>query len=321
MRTTPPSPAGMRMKRSILPGMRMSASIAPAVAGACELQRDGEAEIGNERERVRRIDRERRQQRKDLPQEVLLEPGPFPLGDIRPVDQHDPLLRQHLAQFAPALLLVAGQHRNRLGDAHQLLGRRQPVRALEGDAFAHLAAQAGDADHEEFVEVVGRDRQKPHPLQQRMGLVGGLLEHPAVEMQPGQFPVDEALGTAAQARPRRRGESRPGLRRKRIFLFQNSALTAIRHDPKVPASEGQDVHPSMTSAMTMRRRLSTSRQASLGPEHLGGERPGQRPLPPHRLLVERRHDRPGGRERALDPRRQIADQRSRRPQAAGRRTA
>ena len=52
--------------------------------------------------------------------------------------------------------------------------------------------QAGDADHVEFVEVVGRDRQEAQPLQQRMARVAGLLEHPLVEGEPGQLAIDEA---------------------------------------------------------------------------------------------------------------------------------
>ena len=90
--------------------------------------------------------------------------------------------------------------RHRLADAGELLGRREPVRALRRDALAHLALQAGDAHHEEFVEVVGRDRQEAHPLEQRMVLVGGLFQHAPIEMQPGQFAVDETLRARAQAR-------------------------------------------------------------------------------------------------------------------------
>ena len=48
-----------------------------AVLGARKLQRDREAKVGNERERMRRIDRERRQQRKDVGEKVIFEPGLF----------------------------------------------------------------------------------------------------------------------------------------------------------------------------------------------------------------------------------------------------
>jgi len=90
------------------------------------------------------------------------------------------------------------QSRHRLADARELFGRRQPVGATRHDALAHLADQAGDPHHEEFVEVVGRDRQEAHALEQRMVAVGGFLEHAPIEVQPGQFAVDEALGAPAQ---------------------------------------------------------------------------------------------------------------------------
>ena len=138
---------------------------------AGKLQRDGEAEIGNERERMRRIDRQRRQHRENVTQEIIVEPGLFLLGHVRAIDQDDPLVDQRRAQLAPLLLLVAGQRRHGLADAYELLRRRQTIRALGGDAFAHLPLEAGHAHHEEFVEVVGRDRQKPQPFEQRMALV------------------------------------------------------------------------------------------------------------------------------------------------------
>ena len=65
------------------------------------------------------------------------------------------------------------------------------------DAGEHLAFEAGDADHVEFVEVVGRDRQEAQPLEQRMARVVGLGEHALVEGQPGQLAIDEPLRRAS----------------------------------------------------------------------------------------------------------------------------
>ena len=78
-------------------------------------------------------------------------------------------------------------------DLGELLRRRQAVVAQRGDARIDHALQAGDAHHVELVEVGRRDRQKAQPLEQRMAEVLRLLEHAAVEGQPGQFAVDEAL--------------------------------------------------------------------------------------------------------------------------------
>ena len=59
-----------------------------AVLGARELHRHGEAEIGNEGERMRRVDGERRQQRKDVGEEALLEPGALGFLKVAGLDQH-----------------------------------------------------------------------------------------------------------------------------------------------------------------------------------------------------------------------------------------
>ncbi len=131
-----------------------------------------------------RIDGERRQQREDVRQEIIFEPGFFRLGDVGTVDQDDAGLGERGTQLTPLRLLVLHQKHHGFGDAHQLLRRRQPFRAFGRNTGAHLGAQAGDAHHEEFVEVVGRDRQKPQSLEQRMLAIGGLLKDAAIEVEP-----------------------------------------------------------------------------------------------------------------------------------------
>ncbi len=54
-----------------------------------QLQRDRKAEIGNERERVRRVDRQRRQHRKHRIQEMLFQPGQLVLGQRVGLDALD----------------------------------------------------------------------------------------------------------------------------------------------------------------------------------------------------------------------------------------
>ncbi len=164
-----------------------------AVLGARKLQGDREAEIGNERERMRRIDRERGQQRKNVGEEIVFEPGLLRLGDVRTVDQHDAGIGERRPQFAPLRLLIFDQDRDGLGNADELLGGRQPFRAFGVDAFAQLRAKAGHAHHEEFVEVIGGDRQEFQPLEQRIVRVGRFLQHAAVEIQPRQLAVDETI--------------------------------------------------------------------------------------------------------------------------------
>ena len=72
----------------------------------------------------------------------------------------------------------------------ELLGGR-PVRlvvarlVLEGGEVG----EAADANHEPLVEVRAKDRAELEPLEERDGLVEGLVEHAAVEAQPAQLAV------------------------------------------------------------------------------------------------------------------------------------
>ena len=149
-----------------------------AVGDPRQLQRDGEAEARDEREGMRRIDRQRRQQREDVVEEMILDPGSLGLGDIAAIDENDADLGQDAAQIAPDRLLVVGELRDRLVDEDKLLGGRQPVGAALGDAFAHLGLDAGDADHEELIKVIGGNRQKSHPLQRGMAGIDRLPPAP-----------------------------------------------------------------------------------------------------------------------------------------------
>ena len=203
-----------------------------AVAAAGELQRDREGQIGNERERMRRINRQRREQRENVGEETLLEPGALGLLQVGAVDQGHADVCQFGPQFLPALLLVMRQSRHRLADAGELLVGGQSVRAQRGDRLAHLTLQAGDAHHEKFVEVVGRDRQEAHPLQERMVAIGRFLQDAAVEVQPGQFAVDETLGLRPQSRFGRRRDGRKAfvaVRDGSDFFNLCNSLCAICH--------------------------------------------------------------------------------------------
>ena len=147
---------------------------------------------------MRRIDGKRSEQGKNLSKEIILEPGLFLLRHLRPVDQHDALLGQGLPKLPPALLLIPCQHAHGFSDAGKLFGGRQSVGAFDGNSSPQLALEAGHADHEKLVEVIGGNREEPDPLKQGMGVIGGFFEHPAVEMQPGQLSIDKTLRACLQ---------------------------------------------------------------------------------------------------------------------------
>ena len=139
-----------------------------AVARIEEFERQRESQIGDERKRMRRIDRERRQNREHLREEIVLQPLPLATGQIADLEDHDAVGGEFGLQRLPARLLRGDQCGDALADAFELLGGRAPVIGNFGDPGEHLADQAGDADHEKFVEIGGRDGEEPQPLEQRM---------------------------------------------------------------------------------------------------------------------------------------------------------
>jgi hypothetical protein len=74
----------------------------------------------------------------------------------------------------------------------QLFGRGEPVLADLGHPFADLAGKPCHPDHEELVEVVGRDRVETQTLEQRMAGIARFLQHPKIEAEPRQLAIDEA---------------------------------------------------------------------------------------------------------------------------------
>ena len=82
-------------------------------------------------------------------------------------------------------------------DAREDLGGGQAVGAASVDPGIDLVMHAGDADHEELVEVRDEDGQELQPLDQRQRLVLGELQDAVVEVQPGELAVD-VEGVVAQ---------------------------------------------------------------------------------------------------------------------------
>ena len=180
-----------RMKRSSCPGMGMRPFSALAVALAQHLDGERQSLVEDEREGMRRIDGDRRQDREHVGEEQPLQPAALAgLQVARLEDVHAGCADLGL-QRAPAGLLVGDEAGGKAVDGAQLLGRRQAVLRLRLHAGRHLAVNAGDAHHVEFVEVGGRDRQEAQALEQRVALVLRLFEHAAIELQPGQLAIVE----------------------------------------------------------------------------------------------------------------------------------
>ena len=156
-----------------------------------ELDGERQRQVRDERERVRRVEGQGRQDREhhvlEVGRELLA-----PLGlDLVPLE--DP----H-ARFGQARPEVFGEGPDRerrvpfddLADHPELLVRGQPVGAAFRDRGLDLLVQPRDPDHEELVEVRVEDREELDPLEQRPARVERFLEHAPVEGQPRDLPVE-----------------------------------------------------------------------------------------------------------------------------------
>ena len=94
----------------------------------------------------------------------------------------------------PAIHLSAQLRKKFSADGRQLFGRCHAVGWRGQHARFQLTPQAGHPDHEEFVEVVGEDRQELDALEKRMPVVESLLQYPAVELHPANLAVGEQRG-------------------------------------------------------------------------------------------------------------------------------
>ena len=170
----------------------------PMFGLALEFERKGEAKVGNEREGMRRVDCQRRQHREDVEEKIVLQPLAVADRQRGDVADDDGRVFKLGAQRAPTLLLRGDEFRDPRANPFELLDRRQAVVGKLRHAGEHLANQTGDANHEEFIEVVGGDRKEAQSLEQRMIAVVRLLQHPAVEFQPRQLAVDKPVGRREQ---------------------------------------------------------------------------------------------------------------------------
>jgi hypothetical protein len=174
-----------------LAGDRQQRLQRPPVPRAPHLQRQRETFVRDEGKRVRRVDGQRRQDREDAGEELLLEV--FLVGGLQRRARHhrDPLAFQVLPQRHPRGLLMLHQAPGIGVDQLQLLRRRATVIGGSGVPLQRQFPEARHAHGVEFVEVARADRHEAHPLQKRHAGVLGLLQHAPVEGEPAQFPVEE----------------------------------------------------------------------------------------------------------------------------------
>ena len=160
-----------------------------AALRVAQSDRDRQAQRRDVRERMARVDRERREDGEDLLEEPLAE-RLVVLRDRGVVHDLDPLLGERRADVERDSRVVRDQLEHPLADRCELVLGGPAVRRQRGLARLDLLAQAGDPDLEELVEIAREDREELDPLEQRVALVARLVQHPRVEFQPGQLAID-----------------------------------------------------------------------------------------------------------------------------------
>ncbi len=158
---------------------------------AFQLDDEVQALVHQQRERMGRIETDRRDDRRNLVAEIAAHPG-LEFGRPVPAANEANLMlgqrwQKHVVEDR---VLAVDLFVDQLGYARQRLMRLQAVGARlfagEGDALL----QSGDANLEELIEVAGEDQQELQPLQQRIGLIQRLLEHADVELKLRKLAMD-----------------------------------------------------------------------------------------------------------------------------------
>ncbi len=136
-----------------LPGNRHQRVHGGLVVVAGEFQSDSKSPVRDEREGMRGIDCDWRQNREDVVDEVRLEPSRLCRRELFRLHDRDAVLLHFYAQCRPRRLLLAGQVSDEAIDLDELLLGRQPVLARGLHLCEDLAVQAGHAHHVELVQV------------------------------------------------------------------------------------------------------------------------------------------------------------------------
>jgi hypothetical protein len=100
-------------------------------------------------------------------------------------------------------MLLLGYLTNTLRECLCRLERRQPIGTRPRISALDLPLEAGDADHEELVEVRAHDGEELHSFQERHARIERLLEHAVIELEPRQLTI-HVLVSAHDALPSRR---------------------------------------------------------------------------------------------------------------------
>ncbi len=165
------------------------------------------AEVG---ERVPRVDRERRQHREDVGAEALVEEGEIGGRQLLRPDDDDACAPERGHELGvPEPVGAVDERVDALADGLELLERGEPVGRNLDDGALRLRLQAGDAHHEELVEVREEDAQELEALEERHLGRARLGEDARVELEPRELAVQVVRRVVVEDEGGRRGSSGP----------------------------------------------------------------------------------------------------------------
>jgi hypothetical protein len=176
---------GLDAREALVPGL-----------GIADEHAEAEREPGDVRERLAGADGERRQDGKHFRLEAMLHLRLLFLVELLHllhVGDDDPGLRERRAEIAlPQACLPCREIDDATADLGEHLVGRAAVGRADVEPRVHLAHEPGDADHEELVQVGREELAHLHALEQGQLVVLRQLEDPAVVVQPGKLPIQQA---------------------------------------------------------------------------------------------------------------------------------
>ncbi len=166
------------------------------------------AQIADERKRMPRINRQRRENRKHLFAEELVGRTTVARSQLGVPADADPFLLQRRVQFfKPQFHLSRQQGTDRGMNKRELLVGRQAIKRPAAELGQPLPLQPADALHVKLIKVAGKDGEKTHALQQRHATILRQFQHACIEVEPGQFTVKERLVRRRQCNRRRKSRN------------------------------------------------------------------------------------------------------------------
>ncbi len=163
-----------------------------------------QGEVGDVREGMGRIDRQRREHGEDPALEDLVEVGTVVVVELLPLREADP---RHIEVGDEDVPEDAGATLRERLDARADLGElglgREAVGRGRGGLDRELLVEGGDAHLEQLVDVLADDRDELGTLEHREGPVLGQGQDPVVEVDARELAVEEALCAGRPLRERR----------------------------------------------------------------------------------------------------------------------